>query len=540
MSARTPRQKEAMERLRGDPPKPADRLGLMREADASWQKLARAVGDALQWPNRTVAAKISELQAIFNTIQRGENCNGWVNPYPADDPRSLMKQYQFVSFHDAHRFIMDIWSRQTGKDFTMALRAGVDAYSSRCEWTIAAPSERQSLESLEKCKTVVEALGDVIADFQEERESEQALIKSAKIVLPNGSIIRAVPGMPHTVRGLTSNVGITEADFLEKPKETMRALLGSIANEEAGEKSVRLITTPNGKNGYTYGIWNDAESIYSKRLITIWHAVCMGIKQNPYLLEKALKDPEGWAQEFLCEWLEGSSILLSYELIQSCESLEASKFDTPEALRLHPLRKIGGIDFGRIKDPTVANFALRGLGKSVVRNKTILRGMSTPDQIDVLLPYMSLCDIVAVDYTGPGIGFGDMAVKALGLYDPANGQFGRIMLCTFTPNFKRIIFPHLRSVFERRDILIPIDVDQREDLHQMQIITTGGQFSYKAPHTDEGHSDDCTSLALLEHAGRQTNGGPFAFESTPRGSGGSGQGGMPGLGSPHEGRTPMM
>ena len=514
--AKNVKRNEAMERLRGDPTPGVD----LRGADAAFKRLMKAVGEALQWPNATVQASIEDLQGMFAKITPGENVNGWVNPYPADDPRSLMKQYQFASFHDTQQFIMDIWSRQTGKDFTLALRAATDAFTlPGSQWTIAAPSERQSLESLDKCKTVVEAFGDVIHDFREDRESSEALIKSAMIVLKNGSRIRAVPGMPHTVRGLTSNVGITEADFLEKPKETMKALLGSIANEEAGRKNIRLITTPNGKNGYTYGIWNKADSIYSKRLVTIWHAVCMGIKQNPAVLEKAMDDPEGWAQEFLCEWLDGASVLLSYELIGSCESLEASEHDTPEMLAASHLRKVGGIDFGRISDPTVGAFALRGLGMSIVRSLVELRGMSTPDQMDVLHPYMAQCDLVAVDYTGPGVGFGDLAVKAFGEWKPSEHQFGKIMLCTFTLPFKRSIFPHLRTTFEQRNIRIPMSVKLREDLHAMQMVITNGQYNYKAPRTDEGHSDRCTALALQELAALEGGNGPVGAQSVARGLG---------------------
>lgn len=505
---KSPRQKEAFERLRGETPE----VSPIKIADVHWQKLMRAVGDALAFPNVTVSATIAELQGIFDRLTPGENCNGWVNPYPKDDPRNLLKQYQFTSFEDTHQFILDVWSRQTGKDFTVALRAGTDAYSKAgSQWTIAAPSERQSLESLEKVKTIVEAFGDIVADFQTEREHPEALIKSSIIILPNGSRIRAVPGMPHTVRGLTTNVAITEADFLEKPKETMRALLGSIANEEAGKKNIRLITTPNGKNGYTYGIWNKADSIYSKRLITIWHAVCMGLKQNPRLLEKALDDPEGWAQEFLCEWLDSSAVLLTYELIQSCESFEASLTDTPEMLAQSPLRKVGGIDFGRVNDPTIFAGSLRGMGMSILRSLVELKGVSTPDQMRILHPYMAQCDVVAIDNTGPGIGFCDLAVEAFGLYDPEHHEFGKIMPCTFTVPFKRLIFPRLRKSFESRHIRIPPSIELREDLHAMAQIITNGQYNYKAPRTDEGHSDRCTALALMEHAADQAGSAVAGF-----------------------------
>jgi phage FluMu gp28-like protein len=469
-------QRDAMERLRGNP-EASVKPRLMKEASAAWTKLAAAVQAALEFPNVTLTASIAELADIFAKNGPGVNCNGWKNPYPKDDPRHLLKQWQVVSFEDTHQFILDVWSRQTGKDFTMAGVAAKDAFTKpKSQWTIAAPSERQSLESLEKAKDWVMAFGDVITDFTENREHPEALIKSAMITTRQGSRIRAVPGMPHTVRGLTSNVGITEVDFLEQPKETMRALLGSIANEETGRKNVRLITTPNGKNGVSYKIFQDAESIYSKRLITIWHAVCMGLKQNPHVLEKALDDPEGWAQEFLCEWLDSSAVLLTYELIQAVESFEASEVDTPEVLAAgNKLRKIAGIDFGRVSDPTVMVLAETGLSMKIVRNITRLKGMSTPDQIRVLAPYMALCDRICVDYTGPGIGFGDMAVELFGEYDPENHKLrGKVELCTFTVPFKREIFPALRTAFEKREWRIPVSTWLREDLHSMAQIISGG------------------------------------------------------------------
>lgn len=516
-NATTAIRKQAMERLRGDSPQSAAQL---RAADAAWSRLRTAVAEALAQRDLTEGVSVADLEAQFATIQPGGNVNGWRNPYPGDDPRSLLKQYQFASYHDQSQFIMDVWSRQTGKDYTVAGVAARDCLTKPLtEWTIAGPSERQSLESLEKVKVWVEAFGDVLADYREDRDgSSEALMKSAVVILPNGSKIRAVPGMPHTVRGLTSNVALTEGDFFEKPKETMRALFGSIANEEKGRKVVRIITTPNGKDGMTWKEFNKADSLYSKRLVTIWRAVCLGIKQNPVTLMRALDDAEGWAQEFLCEWLDGSNVLLPYELIQSCETIEASEHDTPEALKANPLRKVAGIDFGRVSDPTVMSLALNGLGLNIVRNVTKLKGMSTPDQVRTLKPYLDLCDRICVDYTGPGIGFGDELVKLYGEHKPEAHQFGKVELCTFTLPLKREIFPALRVAFEKHAIRVPVSSWFREDLHAMAQIITNGQYNYKAPRSDEGHSDGCTSLALMVRAssGASATGAQFTATNSSR------------------------
>jgi len=503
---KTTRQKDAMERLRGNPVTPEQARAsaeVMKEASAKWAVLKSRITAALDAPNSLLRMAVADLIALHATAKYGENVNGWVNPYPESDVRSLMKQYQFVSYHDPHEAICDVQSRQTGKGFVIGLKVGTECYAHPLtRWTITSPSERQSLLTLDKVKDVVEAWDEEFAEVETERDGShpQALITSTKITLRNRSIIRGVPGLPQTLRGDTANLVIDEGDHVDNPKEFMKAVLGLVANEEAGKKVVRYITTPNGKNAPSYKYVHDTSGLWSSRVINIWQAVLMGIKQNPLKLEALLDDPEGWAQEFLCEWLDGSNVLLPYELIASCESMEASEHDTPEMLAQSPLRKVAGIDFGRVSDPTVMTLALNGLGINIVRNVTRLKGMSTPDQVRTLKPHLDLCDRIVVDYTGPGIGFGDELARLYGEHDPVKHLFGKVELCTFTLPLKREIFPALRLAFDKRNIRVPISQWFREDLHSMAQVITNGQYNYKAPRSDEGHSDGCTSAALMVRA----------------------------------------
>ena len=47
---------------------------------------------------------VEELEPRVAAHKLGENANGWVNPYPKDDPRSLQLEYQFAYHHDESRF----------------------------------------------------------------------------------------------------------------------------------------------------------------------------------------------------------------------------------------------------------------------------------------------------------------------------------------------------------------------------------------------------------------------------------------------------
>ncbi|MES2597196.1 MAG: hypothetical protein V4662_17750 [Verrucomicrobiota bacterium] len=538
MARQTTLQKDAIERLRGNPDPTTSQAraqtAAMREADQIWRRMQRDIHAALHEVNPLLAMALADLEAMYEAAiargwQPGQNINGWKNPYPIDDPRTLLKQNQFVSFHDLNPNVCDVASRQTGKGFIAGGVTATGAYSGLSDWTIVSPSERQSLLTLDKSKDWVEAYGLVIEDEEIQRDgiNPQALITSKQITLSNRRKIRGCPGLPRTLRGGTSSLYIDEGDWIENAQEFMRAVIGIVANEEMGKKQLRYITTPAGRNAPSYEYVHTPSTAaereqglaWSSRVITIWHAVLMGLKQNPHRLRKLYGDDlEGWMQEMLCVWLDAASVLLPYELIQGCESLEASENDTPEILQMSPLAKVGGIDFGRVSDPTVMTTALRGLDMSIVRNITKLKNVSTPDQIEILAPYIELCGCVAVDNTGPGVGFTDLAVARWGKWDPENHSFGKIMPCTFTLPFKRIIFPKLRTSFELRNIRIPISTWLREDLHAMNVVITANQYNYKAPRSDEGHSDGCTALALMEHAAAHAGSGIAAF-GAPRSGG---------------------
>jgi phage FluMu gp28-like protein len=420
----------------------------------------------------------------------------------------MLLEYQHRYFVDDSRFKFGLWSRQTGKDFTSEGEAVFDCLRrDKCQWMVAAPSERQSLESLDKAKEWAEAFKLFIDDYQERREgsSSESLLKSAEIKFSNGSSIRAVPGKPDTVRGTSANILLTEFDFFENPAETWRAILPSITNPlRGGLKKARIITTPNGQGGAGHKIWTKegGKVTWSKHLVTIYDAVRMGLPVDIEELKEIFDDPDGWAQEFECRFLDVATVLLPYELIIPCENAiatEAVDFAFWQTRSPAPIDL--GIDFGRKKDLTVS-WALESFnGFSLTKEVLALERMSTPDQIDALRPRIQKARRVCFDYTGPGVGMGDFLVKEFGEWDPAHDKFGKIELCTFTPGLKQEIFPKLKMALENRALGLPQNRVIREDLHSVnRIIGANGSVTYRAPHTPDGHADRCTALALANRA----------------------------------------
>jgi len=443
---------------------------------------------------------------------------------------------------DQSRWKFGLMARQVGKDFASGFEgvadcAWAESEGRKIDWLIAAPSERQSLEALQKWKEWAEQFKIAIAEAQEDRESGgESLLKSASITFPHGSRVIAVPGKPETVRGFSANVLLTEFAFFEQPEAIWKAVLPSVVNAKRGLKKVRLITTPNGIGNKAHDIWvknwnprpalfrltgkeiphpacghplpsdgrgrGEGGPIWSCHFVDIHRAVNEGLAVNVAEIKAAFDDPEGWAQEFECQFLDVQATLLPYDLIAACESLEATAIVPHEFWQAaQPFPLVMGIDFGRRHDLTVA-WTLRQMG-DVQRTVEVLEmnRTPTPEQVERLRPRLRRVRRVCLDYTGAGIGLGDYLAKEFGEWDPARHKFGKIELCHFSNALKLELFSKLRMAFEKRNLRVPVNRVIREDLHSVNRVSTpAGQITYRAPHNADGHADRCTALALALRA----------------------------------------
>ncbi len=427
--------------------------------------------------------------------------------------------YQSAFAATPARFKIGLWARQTGKDHTVTAEAVLDCqHNPGTTWIILAAGERQALESLAKAKEWAEVLKYEIDEYIETPANVPLSIArqtSSEIRWSNGSRLLALPGNPHTVRGYSANLILTEFAFHEDTQAIWRAIYPSISNPiRGGEKKLRIISTPNGLNNKFADLWHKGEN-YSKHFIDIYTAVQEGLKLNIDELKAGLNDPDAWAQEYECKFMDTTSILLPYDLIQSCESYEAGEVRSDFSPVRGSNRFFLGIDFARKNHLTVAWLLERIPSTSinpnvnpnpnpnhyVTREVLTLKNMSTPEQVTLLRPRLALASRVSVDYTGGGIGLGDYLVQEFGEWNPAAHRTGKVELCQFTPALKGELFPKLRAAFERKEILIPSSREIREDLHSIhRIVSTTGQISYRSSQSGDGHSDRCTALALAFRA----------------------------------------
>ncbi|MGZ8921517.1 MAG: terminase large subunit domain-containing protein, partial [Limisphaerales bacterium] len=446
--------------------------------------------------------------------------------------------YQSAFAANRSRFKIGLWARQTGKDHTATAEAVMDCYHNPgTTWIIVAASERQALESLAKAKEWAIALKLEIEDYTEAAGNvpySVARTASTEIRWSNGSRLIALPANPSTIRGYSANLILTEFAFHENPDAIWRAIYPAISNPlRGGVKKLRIISTPNGLNNRFAKLWQanyETDSpIFHATKVTIHDAIRSGLPLDPNELQAGLNDPEAWAQEYLCEFMDNSTVLLPYDLIETCESPLATELSNPQSLSAsaipggHRPELFAGIDFARKNHltvcwileklpaaafPSLAHSRGEGQGEAfssthhsglrtqhffLTREVLCLRNTSTPEQLELLRPRLNLCRKVSLDYTGPGIGLGDFLHREMG---------SRVELCPFTAPFKAELFPRLAAAMESRQLLIPIGRDIREDLHSIYRITTNsGNILYRAhggpcgSHTD-GHADRTTALAL--------------------------------------------
>jgi phage FluMu gp28-like protein len=365
---------------------------------------------------------------------------------------------------------------------------------------VLSAGERQALEVMAKAKQHTEAWDVAVSDYEELRDSPEALLRAADIRWPNGSRLIAIPANPATARGYSANLLLDEFAFHEQPDLIWRSVYPSITNPLKGLHKVWVLSTPNGMGNKFADLWHAGEP-WSRHTITIHDAAAQGLDIDVEEIRTGLGDPEGWAQEYECQFLDQATVLLPYELIGKCESLEAQEVPGSGFFESRHGGLFLGLDFGRKKNLTVC-WALKVEG-DVARTVEVLtlEGADTPTQVQILKQRIRSATRICIDYTGPGVGLGDYLVREHGEYDPEGHKFGKVELLTFSNTSKVDVFSKLRMAFETLKVRIPVSRAIREDLHSIhRVALPSGTVTYRAPHTDDGHADRATALALAVRA----------------------------------------
>jgi len=419
-------------------------------------------------------------------------------------PLGLLLPYQREFVMDESRF--KIWnaSRQIGKSFAAACEAVRDCYMHPgAMWVILSAGERQALEFMEKCKQWVRAFELAVQSEEIERDGPEAVLKSAEIRLGNGSRIIALPANADTARGYSANLILDEFAFHKDSTVIWRAIYPSITNPLKRKLKVRVMSTPNGQANKFYEIWTDDGDAWSRHRTTIHDALEGGLAVDIAELMRNSGDTDTWRQEFECEFIDSARNAFTYEMLAGCEDAAAT-LQWPENYRATgPIYT--GIDVGSIHDPTVAASFERVGGRLVLRNRTLIQGMALSDQDAVLDPIVRISAKVSVDASGIGLDLAQRLVRRHG---------GKVTAQPTTAPWKRQAFSQLQRLVMDKVLALPASRDLREDFHAYVVHGTGETASYRAPRSEDGHSDTTSACAHACDAARgNIPSAPVAFHS---------------------------
>lgn len=428
-------------------------------------------------------------------------------------PLDLLLPYQRDWVADESRF--KIWnaSRQIGKSFAAAAEVVTHCVEHPGEfWIILSAGERQALEMMEKVKQWLKAWDAVVAWEGIDRDGVTQEVKSAEARLANGSRIIALPANPDTARGYSGNLILDEFAFHRDPAAIWRAIYPTISNPLKGELKCRILSTPNGQGGRGakfYEIWSDNSGRWSHHKTTIHDAKGNGLPIDIEALRAASGDADGWRQEYECEFIDSSRVAFPYDLIAGCEDERASLTPRPP-LEERPEtagRLYCGIDVGTVNDPTVCLTLEERGGRYFVVEVLKVQGAALSDQDAFLAPRIQRATRASIDASGIGRDIAQRMERRFG---------GKVISQVTTAKWKREIFQDLQAAMSDKVLALPPDRGFRDDLHAYEVTGAGESAHYRAPRTDEGHSDITSALAHAYDAAHQ-DGGFFMPGSTERG-----------------------
>lgn len=415
---------------------------------------------------------------------------------------AVLYPYQRRYLADRARFKAGMWSRQTGKTFTTTLEAVLDVLEAEaegrvCRWTILSVSQARALDAMDNgVKLHLRAIGAAFEALDVPLDVD-TLAHTVRIG-QRGSYIRAVAAKPSTARGMSDNLILDEFAHHQDNRAIWTALLPVVSRPDL---RMRVISTPNGRGDKFYEIMTEPEGLFSRHVVSIYDAVADGLPRNPAELKKAMGDPTAWAQEFECQFVDGATSWLPYELIDGCEDADA-----PGVYQGGPVYV--GMDFAARGDMTV--IAVLELVGDVLwlRELIELRATSFAEQLATFDRVMRDYRVVraALDQTG----LGEMPVQEA---QRRHGSY-RVEGVLFSVTRKLDMATALKERMEDKRLRLPVgNAPLRQDLHSVQRVAGAtGAPRLVAERQDGSHADRFWAIALATAAAHQPR-VPIEFKS---------------------------
>ena len=192
-----------------------------------------------------------------------------------------------------------IWvsSRQIGKSFTLAFLAVYKALSRKNGLSLCiSTGARSANELIKKCEQMAQAvkqLSNGAIDY----------VSSADTVkFSNGSRVLSLPsGNPAGLRGYTAAATlIDECAYIERPYDVYSAIVPTLTRDKNAE--LIIASTPAGKSGLFWDLWNSADDTWHKQSTTIEEACADGLQVDIEAVKNMVIDKEVFDMEYMCHF----------------------------------------------------------------------------------------------------------------------------------------------------------------------------------------------------------------------------------------------
>ncbi|MCL6620409.1 MAG: terminase family protein [Thermomonas hydrothermalis] len=404
----------------------------------------------------------------------------------------ILYPYQRRYLADKSRWKAACWSRQTGKTFTTTLEAVLDCLDAEAEgrisrWTILSISRDRALDAIRTGAALhAQAIGaafEVLTDDSLGIEQQAAMVK-----FPGGSYVRAIAARPETARGMSDNLILDEFAHHKDNRGLWRALVPVVSKPSL---KIRVISTPAGVGDMFHEIMTADDGLWSRHVVTIHDAVADGLPRDIEELRRAARDPDTWAQEFECAFLDraGREWLTFEEILAALEAPPLPAYDGKPVYV--------GMDIAARGDLSViAVLEDVGAGVLALREMQVMRGESFAAQLARLDAVFRAYRVArcCIDQTG----MGEMPVQEA---QRRHGQY-RVAGVLFTAPAKLDMAVALKDRLQARRLLMPhVHGDARDalidDLRAVRMEPgAGGVPKLLADRDGSGHADRFWALAL--------------------------------------------
>jgi len=405
--------------------------------------------------------------------------------------------YQRQDVESNDRFRWCCWSRQVGKSFTKSLRRVLRGIMRGRTQVFLSAGERQSYELMLKARAHCKTL-QIASEMIRDPYFAHLRCKQLQIRLPNNVRIIGLPANPQTARGFTADVLLDEFAMHRDDRAIWAALFPCLLR---GDGELDVASTPKGKHNVFYRLASNP--LFGKSTVTLPEAIEQGLRVDYEQVRRSMDDESLFRQEFLCEFLDETTALLSYERIANCEEPHLAK--APDLGRLGAMRGdlFAGVDVGRRRDLTVIWLLERDGEVLVTRGVVELSNVPFRDQYERLGRFLALRALrrCCIDAGGLGMQLAEAAVEDFGAH--------KVEPVTMTGAVKSQLAGALRIRVEDGSIRIPVDEAIRNDWHSVRrTVTAAGHIRFDAERTAEGHGDRFWAAALAVHAAEQGSVGP--------------------------------